>query len=83
MLTASGGAAGLDICKKERGGIHVIVSDVVMSGINGPRFMASAIRLCPDATAVYTVARWVALMAELVILGWMPICLAVLWGCHR
>ncbi len=53
VLTASGGAEGLDICKRERSGIHAIVSDVVMSGINGPRFMASAIRLCPDATAVY------------------------------
>ncbi len=53
VLTASGGAEGLDICKRERSGIHAIVSDVVMSGINGPRFMASAIRLCPDATAIY------------------------------
>ncbi len=53
VLTASGGAEGLDICKRKRGEIHAIVSDVVMSGINGPRFMASAIRLCPDATAVY------------------------------
>ena len=53
VLVASGGAQGLDICRKERAGIHAIVSDVVMSGINGPRFMSSAVRLCPDATTIY------------------------------
>jgi len=53
VLTAAGGAQGLEICRKERTRIHAIVSDVVMSGINGPRFMASALRLCPDAAAIY------------------------------
>jgi len=53
VLTAPGGAEGLEICRAERGSIHVIVSDVVMSGINGPRFMSGAKRLCPDAAAVY------------------------------
>ncbi len=53
VITASGGAEGLDICKKERSGVHVIVSDVVMSGINGPRFMARAVKLCPDAIGIY------------------------------
>ena len=53
VLVAAGGAEGLKICKQERAGIHAIVSDVVMSGINGPRFMASAVRLCPGATAIY------------------------------
>jgi len=53
VLTAAGGAQGLEICRKEGAGINAIVSDVVMSGINGPRFMASALRLCPDAAAIY------------------------------
>ena len=53
VLTASGGAAGLNICERERGSINAIVSDVVMSGINGPRFMAGALRLCPGAVAIY------------------------------
>ena len=53
VLAAEGGAQGLDICRRERAGIHAVVSDVVMSGINGPRFMSGAMRLCPDATAVY------------------------------
>ena len=53
VLTAAGGAQGLEICRKEGAGINAIVSDVVMSGINGPRFMSGALRLCPDAAAVY------------------------------
>jgi len=53
VLTATGGAQGLEICRREGARIHAIVSDVVMSGINGPRFMSGALRLCPDATAVY------------------------------
>ena len=53
VLTAAGGAQGLEICRKEGARINAIVSDVVMSGINGPRFMSGALRLCPDAAAVY------------------------------
>ena len=53
VLAAAGGAEGLEICRRERDDIHAIVSDVVMSGINGPRFMSSAVRLCPGATAIY------------------------------
>ena len=53
VLAAAGGAQGLDICRRERAEIHAIVSDVVMSGINGPRFMSGAMRLCPNAIAIY------------------------------
>jgi CheY-like chemotaxis protein len=53
VLTASGGAAGLDICKTEPGPIDAIVSDVIMSEVSGPRFMISALRLRPSAVAIY------------------------------
>lgn len=53
VLPASGGAAGLEICKTEPGPIDVILSDVIMSEVSGPRFMTSALRLRPDAVAIY------------------------------
>jgi signal transduction histidine kinase/ActR/RegA family two-component response regulator len=53
VLTASGGAAGLEICKTEPGPIDAIVSDVIMSEVSGPRFMTSALRLRPSAVAIY------------------------------
>ena len=53
VLTASGGAAGLEICKAEPGPIDVIVSDIIMSEVSGPRFMTSALRLRPGVVAIY------------------------------
>ncbi len=53
VLTASGGAAGLEICRTEPGPIDVIVSDVVMPAVSGPRFMTSALELRPGARAIY------------------------------
>ncbi|MCP5093647.1 MAG: response regulator, partial [Gammaproteobacteria bacterium] len=53
VLTASGGAAGLAICKNEPAAIDVILSDVVMPETTGPMFMTSALRLRPDAVAIY------------------------------
>lgn len=53
VLTASGGAAGLEICKAEPGPIDAIVSDVIMSDVSGPRFMTSALKLRPDAAPIY------------------------------
>ena len=53
VLTASGGAAGLEICRTEPGAIDVILSDIVMAEVSGPTFMASAIVLRPAAVAIY------------------------------
>ncbi|MGI9232095.1 MAG: ATP-binding protein [Woeseiaceae bacterium] len=53
VLTASGGAGGLEICRTEPGGIDVIVSDVVMPATSGPKFMDTALKLRPDAVAIY------------------------------
>jgi DNA-binding NtrC family response regulator len=53
VLAASSGAAGLEICRTEPGAIDAILSDVVMSETSGPRFMADALRIRPDAVAIY------------------------------
>lgn len=53
VLTASGGEAGIEICKTASGPIHAILSDVIMSGTNGPAFMDRARRLHPNAAAIY------------------------------
>jgi len=53
VLTASGGAAGLEICRTEPDPIDVIVSDVVMSETSGPTFMTDALRIRPNAVALY------------------------------
>lgn len=53
VLTASSGQAGLEICREEPGAIDAILSDVVMSGLNGPKFIESALLLRPHAAAVY------------------------------
>ncbi len=53
VLAASGGAAGIEICKTEPGPIDVVLSDVIMAEVSGPRFMTSALRLRPNAAAIY------------------------------
>lgn len=53
VLTAPRAHDALNLCKSYSGDIHVIVSDVVMSGMNGPVFMESARRLRPDAVAIF------------------------------
>lgn len=53
VLSASGGAGGLEICRIDEIEIDVILSDVVMPGTSGPKFMAAALKLRPDAIAIY------------------------------
>lgn len=53
VLGASDGAAGIEICRSEPSRIDMILSDVVMPEMSGPRFMAAALKLRPDAVAIY------------------------------
>jgi two-component system cell cycle sensor histidine kinase/response regulator CckA len=53
VLTAPGGSAGLEICMTESDRIDVILSDVMMSEMSGPRFMTDAVKLRPNAVAIY------------------------------
>ena len=53
VLAAADGSQGLDICRNEPTNIDVVLSDVVMPGTSGPKFMATALKLRPDAVAIY------------------------------
>ncbi len=53
VLSAADGATGLQICRQEPGDIDVILTDVVMSGMNGPQFLSKARRLRPQAAGIY------------------------------
>lgn len=53
VLSATGGAAGLEVCSRHQDEINVILSDVVMPGTSGPKFMAAALKRRPDAVAIY------------------------------
>ncbi len=53
VLSAPGGAAGLEVCRNEPGVIDVVLSDVIMPEISGPKFVAGALKLRPDAVAIY------------------------------
>lgn len=53
VLSATGGADGLELCRDEKIGIDIIVSDVVMSETSGPSFMAAALKLRPNAVPIY------------------------------
>lgn len=53
VISANGGAAGLEICKDDQVEIDVLLSDVVMPGTSGPKFMAAALKLRPGAVAIY------------------------------
>lgn len=53
VLSAPGGAGGLDLCRNEPGAIDVILSDIIMPEISGPKFMAAALKLRPDAVPIY------------------------------
>ena len=53
VMTATSGAAGLDICKRQPGDIDVILSDVVMPEMSGPDFMEQALLLCQGAVPIF------------------------------
>ncbi len=53
VLSAAGGGSGLELCRTESSRIDVILSDVVMPETSGPRFMAAATKLQPDAIPIY------------------------------
>ncbi len=53
VLSATDGSTGLQICRQEPGDIHVILTDVVMSGMNGPQFLSRARRLRAQAAGIY------------------------------
>ncbi|MDJ0908828.1 MAG: ATP-binding protein [Woeseiaceae bacterium] len=53
VISAPSAAAGIEVCEKEHDGIDVIVSDVIMPGMNGADFVYEALKLHPDAVALF------------------------------
>ncbi len=53
VKTATGGPAGIEICRHDPNAIDVILSDIVMPEMNGPAFMKQALELCPNAIPMF------------------------------
>ncbi len=53
VIAAPSAAAGIEVCEKEHAGIDVIVSDVIMPGMNGAEFLHKARELQPDAVTMF------------------------------
>jgi len=53
VLEADGGANAIEICKSYKGPIHVLVTDVIMPGLNGPDIARAFLDIRPDARIIF------------------------------
>src|SRR2546422_11627134 len=53
VLVAAGGAEALDLAERYAGPIHLLLSDVVMPGMNGRELMRRLAQLRPDLRVLY------------------------------
>lgn len=53
VLEASGGADALRICEEHTGPIHLLLTDVLMPGMDGTEFVRRALVLRPRARVLY------------------------------
>jgi len=53
VLTASSGMEAIKIAKEEKGPIHLLVSDVVMPGMNGPELSRQLSMIRPDVKILF------------------------------
>lgn len=53
VLSASGGPQALQICKEHRGPIHLLLTDLLMPGMNGLELVKNLIALRPQIQVVY------------------------------
>jgi len=53
VLEANGGEAGLEIVRKHPGAIDLILSDVVMPGMDGPTLVRAAQKIRPEARILF------------------------------
>jgi two-component system cell cycle sensor histidine kinase/response regulator CckA len=54
VLTAGGGAEALEILERERGSVDLLVTDIVMPGMNGPELAERALAARPGLPIVFT-----------------------------
>ena len=53
VLTASGPEQGLEVCRANHQDIHLLVTDVIMPGMNGRKLAEEVARLCPRVKVLY------------------------------
>ena len=53
VLSAEGGDEARQICERHDGAIHVLLSDVMMPGMNGPMVAAMLTRMRPGLKVVF------------------------------
>lgn len=53
MLEAAAGAEALDVCRHHEGPIDLVITDVVMPGMNGRELAARLTDLVPDARVLF------------------------------
>lgn len=53
VLTAADGAEAITLCSQHDGDIHLLLTDVIMPGMNGRVLALEALRLCPRLKVIY------------------------------
>jgi two-component system, cell cycle sensor histidine kinase and response regulator CckA len=53
VLTASGPEEGLEVCRSNHKGIHLLVTDVIMPGMNGRKLAEEVTRMCRGVKVLY------------------------------
>ena len=53
VLATGGGEEALDVCRRNRGGIDMLLTDVVMPGLSGPEVAERVAEGCPSAVILF------------------------------
>jgi two-component system, cell cycle sensor histidine kinase and response regulator CckA len=53
VLEAAGGHEALEICRVHNGPIHLLLTDVVMPQMSGPRLSEEVMKICPGISVLY------------------------------
>ncbi len=53
VLEAASGSEAMKICKEHSGIVHLLLTDVVMPQMSGPRLSEEVVKICPDIEILY------------------------------
>lgn len=53
VLTASSGLQALEICRSHEAPIHILMTDIIMPGIQGPELVVAALKMRPQMRVIY------------------------------